>query len=101
MPEDKIRACEEDFQRLADLYKMFADPTRVKIMYTLSGGELCVQDIAEALDMTQSAISHQLSILRQARLVKSRRDGRSIRYSLDDDHVEWILAKGMEHVREE
>lgn len=96
----KIEASEEDFQHLADLYKMFADPTRVKIMYALSGGELCVQDIAESLDMTQSAISHQLSILRQARLVKSRRDGRSVRYSLDDDHVEWIIAKGMEHVRE-
>ncbi|MBQ4595723.1 MAG: helix-turn-helix transcriptional regulator, partial [Firmicutes bacterium] len=76
------------------------DSTRIKIMYTLFESELCVNDIAEVLDMTQSAVSHQLRVLKANKLVKFRRDGKSIIYSLDDDHVRSILALGMEHVEE-
>ena len=84
--------------RLADLYKVFGDPTRIRILYVLSKQELCVQDIADELSMTQSAISHQLRILKQSFLVKNRRDGKTIYYSLDDDHVAAIMAQGLEHV---
>ena len=85
---------------LADLYKVFGDPTRIRILYALSGGELCVCDIAELLGMTQSAISHQLRVLKQSALVKFRRDGKTVYYSLADTHVATILAQGLDHVQE-
>ena len=91
---------EEMFQELSGLYKMFADRTRLRILYVLQNTELCVSDIAGRLDMTQSAISHQLSTLKQGKLVKSRRDGKTIYYSLDDEHVEMILSMGIDHVME-
>ncbi len=85
---------------LAELFKVFGDPTRIRILYTLLQSELCVQEIADRLSMTQSAISHQLRILKQMALVKFRRDGKTIYYSLADDHVVTIMAQGLEHVLE-
>lgn len=85
---------------LADLYKLFGDPTRIKILMSLSRHELCVCDLAALIDMSQSAVSHQLRLLKQGRLVKSRREGKSIFYSLADDHVHTMLAQGMEHISE-
>lgn len=90
----------ETLQNLADLFKVFGDPTRIRILYALSAQELCVCDIAEILQMTQSAISHQLRVLKQMHLVKFRRDGKTVFYSLADDHVATILRQGMEHVSE-
>ncbi len=89
---------EEEVYFLADLFKVFGDPTRIKILYLLLKGELCVNDIAASLSMSQSSISHQLKILKQHRLVKFRRDGKTIFYSLDDDHVVNILNQGLEHI---
>lgn len=91
---------DEILYRLADLYKVFGDPTRIRILYALSGGELCVCDIADLLGMTQSAISHQLRVLKQSALVKFRRDGKTVYYSLADAHVATILAQGLDHVQE-
>lgn len=91
---------EEELYDLAELFKMFGDSTRIRILYALSFGELCVFDIAATLNMTQSAISHQLRALRQGRLVKSRREGKTVFYSLADKHVMTILAQGMEHTEE-
>lgn len=88
-------------QDLAELFKVFGDPTRVRILWALEHAELCVCDIAIILDMTQSAISHQLRTLKQAKLVKSRREGRVVYYSLADDHIHQIFAQGLEHVLEE
>ncbi len=85
---------------LADLYKVFGDYSRVRIMYILLQEELCVQDIATSLDMTQSAVSHQLKILKQNKLVHARREGKSIYYSLADEHVSNILDMGREHLEE-
>lgn len=85
---------------LADLYKVFGDYSRIRIMYVLLQEELCVQDIADALGMTQSAVSHQLKTLKQSKLVKARREGKSIFYSLADDHVRIILDMGREHLEE-
>ena len=85
---------------LADFFKLFGDSTRVKILYALSRSELCVGDIAELLGMTQSAISHQLRILKQSKLVKGRREGKTVLYSLADNHVTTILAQGIEHIVE-
>ncbi|MEG2053928.1 MAG: metalloregulator ArsR/SmtB family transcription factor, partial [Oscillospiraceae bacterium] len=85
---------------VAELYKVFADATRVKMLFLLNVSELCVCDIAAALEMTQSAISHQLRILKSASLVKSVRRGKAIFYSLSDDHVATILAQGIEHTLE-
>lgn len=87
--------------RLAELFKVFGDGTRVRILYVLLTAEVCVCDIARLLGMTQSAVSHQLRILKQARLIKARRDGKTIFYSLADDHVATLLKQGMEHVCEE
>lgn len=84
---------------LADLYKVFGDSTRIRILYALSRQEMCVQDIAGTLKMTQSAISHQLRVLKQNFLVKNRREGKTIYYSLDDEHVAMIMAQGLEHVK--
>lgn len=85
---------------LADFYKIFGDSTRIRILFVLYDTELCVCDIAELLGMTVSAISHQLRVLKQARLVKYRRAGKTVYYSLADDHIHAILAQGMEHIRE-
>ncbi|MBQ7706426.1 MAG: helix-turn-helix transcriptional regulator [Lachnospiraceae bacterium] len=94
MPEEEI------LYDLAELFKVFGDTTRIKILYTLFEAEMCVCDIAEILNMTQSAISHQLKILKNAKLVKSRRDGKQIIYALDDEHVGSIIKMGMEHIEE-
>lgn len=85
---------------LAELYKIFGDSTRIKILYALFGEERGVGDIAESLGMTMSAISHQLRILKQARLVKSRREGKMVYYSLADDHVKTIFSQGLDHICE-
>lgn len=91
---------DDTLYQLADLFKVFGDPTRIRILSVLSKQELCVHDIADALSMTQSAISHQLRILKQSALVKFRREGKTIYYSLADDHVATIMAQGLEHVCE-
>lgn len=91
---------EEELYDLAELFKVFGDTTRIRILYELFGGELCVGDIAERLSMTQSAISHQLRVLKANRLVRARRDGKTVFYALDDDHVRDIIEKGVEHVLE-
>ena len=85
---------------LAELFKVFGDTTRIKILYALLESELCVNDIAEQLNMTQSAISHQLRILKQSKLIKYRRDGKQMYYSLADDHVRMILDQGITHIEE-
>lgn len=85
---------------LADLYKIFGDSTRIKILFALFPRELCVCDIAQLLGMSMSAISHQLRVLKQAKLVKFRKAGRSVLYALADDHVKIILNQGMEHINE-
>ena len=85
--------------RLAELFKVLGDPTRIRLLTVLEREqEMCVYDIAEALHMGQSAISHQLRVLRNARLVKFRKDGKEARYSLDDDHVVKLMTQGLEHV---
>lgn len=91
---------EERLYDLAELYKVFGDSTRIKILYVLFEAEMCVCDIAQLLNMSQSAISHQLRVLKQSRLVKYRRDGKTVFYSLADDHVRAILGQGMDHVME-
>ena len=91
---------EEILMDLAELYKVFGDSTRIRILYLLFEEEMCVCDIAQVLDISQSAISHQLRILKQAKLVKFRREGKSIIYSLADDHVRRIINQGMEHLTE-
>ncbi len=90
----------EIMEYIAELFKGFADPTRVHILFLLAQKELCVTDIAEAVELSQSAISHQLRILKQMQLIKFRRDGKNILYSLADDHVKTILQMGLEHVLE-
>ena len=85
---------------LAELFKVFGDSTRIRILYVLFEAEVCVCDLAQALNMTQSAISHQLKILKQNKLVKARREGKSIFYSLADDHVRTIIDQGREHIEE-
>lgn len=85
---------------LAEIYKIFGDLTRIKMLFILQKSEMCVCDLSEMLGMTQSAISHQLRILKQAKLVKARREGKSVFYSLSDSHVETILNQGMEHISE-
>ena len=91
---------EESLYDLAELFKVFGDTTRIRILYALFESQLCVRDIAQVLGMTQSAISHQLRVLKQARLVRSRREGKQIYYFLADDHVRTILGQGMDHVTE-
>lgn len=94
MPEDEF------LYDLADLFKVFGDTTRIKILYVLFESEMCVCDIAQLLNMTQSAISHQLKVLKQSKLVKYRREGKTIFYSLADDHVRTIIDQGVEHTEE-
>jgi len=104
--EDKVRHVQEHMPeeasilRMAELFKMFGDGTRLRILCVLLEEEVCVCDLARLLGMTISAVSHQLRLLRQARLVKSRRESRTIFYSLDDDHVATLLRQGMEHINE-
>ena len=90
----------EQLLRLADLFKIFGDGTRIRILYVLLEAEVCVCHLAQALGMTQSAVSHQLRILKQNRLVKSRREGKSVFYSLADAHVRTIIDQGREHIEE-
>ncbi|MGL5258305.1 MAG: ArsR/SmtB family transcription factor [Proteocatella sp.] len=94
MPEDAY------LYELADLFKVFADSTRVKILWALEQSEMCVCDMAVLLGMTKSAISHQLRTLKQTNLVKFRKEGKNVFYSLKDDHVKKILQMGMEHIHE-
>ena len=94
MPRD------EELLKLADLYKAMGDLTRIRILAALVQSEMCVCDIAALLGMTQSAISHQLAVLKKAKLVRYRREGKTIFYSLSDDHVRTILDQGMEHIAE-
>ncbi len=91
---------EEILYDLADFFKIFGDSTRIKILYVLFESEMCVCDIAQLLGMTQSAISHQLRALKQSKLVKYRREGKTVFYSLADGHVSTILGQGMEHICE-
>ena len=91
---------ETELYDLAELFKTFGDSTRIRILFVLFEAEVCVCDLAQVLNMTQSAVSHQLKILKQNRLVKCRREGKSIFYSLADDHVRTILQMGLEHVME-
>ncbi|MBE5807539.1 MAG: helix-turn-helix transcriptional regulator [Clostridiales bacterium] len=91
---------EESLYELSELFKVFGDTTRIRILYALFESEMCVCDIASLLNMTQSAISHQLRILKNAHLVRARRDGKTIFYALDDDHVHTIISQGMEHISE-
>ena len=94
LPEDEL------ISDLADLFKIFGDTTRMKILFVLFESEACTCDLAEVLKMTPSAISHQLKTLQRAKLVKNRRDGRTVYYSLADDHVRTMIVQGMEHVEE-
>jgi len=94
MPDD------ERLFDLAEFFKMFADSTRIRILAALMNGEMCVCDISETLEMNQSAVSHQLRLLRVHRLVKTRRDGKSVYYSLDDEHVMTMLSQGIDHLNE-
>lgn len=91
---------EEILYDLAELFKVFGDTTRVKILYALFAAEMCVCDIAALLNMSQSAISHQLRVLKQSRLVKFRRQGKVVYYSLDDEHVKLIFDQGLRHINE-
>ena len=93
-PDDEI------LYDLAELFKVFGDSTRIKILYSLFETELCVYDIARLLNLSQSSVSHQLRILKTSKLVKFRREGKSVFYSLDDEHVRSIISMGMEHVEE-
>ena len=91
---------EDTLYDLCELFRIFGDSTRIRILYVLFEAEMCVCDIAEVLSMTQSAISHQLRLLKQAKLVKNRREGKTVYYSLADDHVRTIIDQGMEHIEE-
>lgn len=90
----------EKMQELADFFKVFGDVTRIKILCVLLRTELCVCDLAEVVGMTQSAVSHQLRVLKQMKLVKNRREGKTVFYSLADGHIQGILNQGMEHIEE-
>lgn len=89
---------EEDITALSDFFKVMGDGTRLKILIALINGEFCVSELADILNMSQSAVSHQLKALRNAKLIRSRRDGRMIYYALDDDHIKDILDESMIHV---
>ena len=100
MAVNDVEWCEGGVYDLAELFKVFGDSTRIRILYVLFEAEVCVCDLAETLNMTQSAISHQLKILKQSRLVKGRREGKSVFYSLADSHVRTIFVQGREHIVE-
>jgi DNA-binding transcriptional ArsR family regulator len=95
-----LMPAEENLNELAALFKVFGDTTRIKILWALSESEMCVCDLAFLLNMTQSAISHQLRFLKQSRLVKNRKEGKVVFYSLADEHIRLIFAQGMTHVLE-
>ena len=97
---NELMPAEDEGYFLSEFFKVFADSTRIKILFVLRDGEQCVNDIAAALEMSQSSISHQLRVLKQNRLVKFRRDGKTIYYSLADAHVVNILSQGLEHIEE-
>lgn len=100
---EKVQAhmpAEEELRDLADFFKVFGDYTRIRILYVLFQSEMCVCDLAQTLDMTQSAISHQLRVLKQMKLVSNRREGKTVFYSLADGHIKTIMNQGMEHIRE-
>ena len=98
---DKIKLPEEEvLYDLGDFFKILGDSTRIKILSALFQSEMCVCDIAALLGMTQSAISHQLRVLKQGRLVKHRKDGKVVYYSLDDDHIKHIIDQGLTHISE-
>ena len=94
MPDDEV------LYELADLFRVFGDSSRIKILYALHDSELCVQDLANAVQLSQSAVSHQLRVLKDSKLVRFRRDGKTVYYALDDDHVRSILSMGMDHIEE-
>ena len=94
LPDDEV------LYDLAELFRVFGDTTRIKILYALFESELCVNDIAQVVGLSQSAVSHQLRLLKASKLVKFRREGKAIYYSLDDDHVRTMIALGMDHVEE-
>ena len=94
MPDDEV------LYELADLFRLFGDSSRIKILYALYDSELCVQDLANAVQLSQSAVSHQLRVLKDSKLVRFRRDGKTVYYALDDDHVRSILCMGMDHIEE-
>src|SRR5574344_3046510 len=96
----RAAADEDTLSDLADLFKIFGDTTRIRILYALMGGERCVNCLADTLRMTQSAISHQLRVLKDSNLVETRRNGKQICYSLADDHVSTIIGQGYEHLSE-
>lgn len=96
----ETQPADEYLYELADIFKVFGDSTRIKILFALFESELCVGDLARLLGLSQSAVSHQLKTLKEAKLVRFRREGKIIFYSLDDDHVRTILSMGMEHVEE-
>ncbi|MBO6147988.1 MAG: winged helix-turn-helix transcriptional regulator [Lachnospiraceae bacterium] len=104
--QDRIRLVNEKMpdssklSELSDFFKVFGDPTRLRILYALFEAEICVCDLADTLNMTQSAISHQLKILKASRLVGNRREGKTVFYFLTDDHVRTIIAQGREHIEE-
>ena len=94
MPDDEV------LYELADLFRVFGDSSRIKILYALHASELCGQDLANAVQLSQSAVSHQLRVLKDSKLVRFRRDGKTVYYALDDDHVRSILSMGMDHIEE-
>lgn len=91
---------QEILEHLADFYKMFGDPTRLKILGALLQGEMCVATITDVLEMTQSSVSHQLRVLKRGRLIKSRKEGKWVYYSISDDHVKTIYEMGLSHIKE-
>ncbi len=94
MPDDN------ELSRLSEFFKVFGDKTRIKILYSLLTSELCVHDLSVLLELSQTAVSHQLRILRQTRLVKNRKEGKNVYYSLDDSHIVEIFKAGLEHITE-
>ena len=94
MPDDEV------LYELADLFRVFGDSSPIKILYALHDSELCVQDLANAVQLSQSAVSHQLRVLKDSKLVRFHRDGKTVYYALDDDHVRSILSMGMDHIEE-
>ena len=96
----KTQPADEELNKLAEFFRVFGDSTRIRIVYSLLDGERCVQELSQELGLTQSAVSHQLQTLRSNRLVRYRRDGKTVYYTLDDDHIFSILNQGYDHIRE-